>query len=407
MAPNVCNGRQRRAQTYNVANDWLTTYPTTTALNAATTATWGVGHAWSAGQLSSNWTGNNSAVYNGPGFNILPTYYNPSTGYLNSGGTQVGTFTYTVPFQAYQLNPGSTIHLAVGTALTEQISSGLLPFAGANSALTLPTNTTVFGSASSGLLQEVGKISSYATATNVKGFDTTSWTTSSFHDGTDSILNSPAGVFYNYSSNATFTGVAAFNAPKSAGDPLITGGTSYSTVTMNATLTPSYVGWTAPATGTVALNVNAWDVGTNSNDGMPSFFVMTSTGGPTAPLLSAIGFSGSPNGTPEDARFTSNMSAVQGTLSAIAALSGYNGNGGGFGLNWQSGFINVTAGETLYFVADASHVWTPGWTAHAYEGFQDPIALSVVINATPEPSSFLLMAMAGLALAAWKWRRFR
>ena len=34
-----------RAQTYDLANDWLSTYPTTASLATATQATWGAGNA--------------------------------------------------------------------------------------------------------------------------------------------------------------------------------------------------------------------------------------------------------------------------------------------------------------------------------------------------------------------------
>ena len=122
MAPIVRNGRECPGTvpfTSNVATDWLATYPTTAAMSAAHTATWGnpanTGGTgiWSAGSLSCNWTNVRSSTYGGANYNILPTYYNASTGYLNSGGsntaaTQVATYTYTVPFQAYQFNPGQT-----------------------------------------------------------------------------------------------------------------------------------------------------------------------------------------------------------------------------------------------------------------------------------------------------------
>ena len=67
----------------------------------------------------------------------------------------------------------------------------------------------------------------------------------------------------------------------------------------------------------------------------------------------------------------------------------------------------MTAGEKLYFVANGSHVWTPGWTAHSYEGFQDPIALNDTIVFTPEPSSLVLLTLAGVGLALTAHRRLR
>ncbi len=161
----------------------------------------------------------------------------------------------------------------------------------------------------------------------------------------------------------------------------------YSTVTLQPSLGPTYVAWTSPGNGTINVNLNAWDVGMKSDDGTPGFYVMTSTAGPTSPLLSAVNFN--VGNTSNFLPFTGNMSVTQGTLSALTGLSGYTGaagNGPGYGLSWQSGNVGVTAGEVFYVVADPSH--TAGPTSLAYEGGQNPIALSDVITFTPEPSSF-------------------
>ncbi len=413
-----------QAATYDVSADWLTTYPTTTALNATHTATWGAGSAWSAGQMSSNWANTQTdATYLGAGWESLPTYYNAMTGYLNSGSSVVGTYAYTVPFQTYQLNPGTTINLAVGQAMTEQIASGYKAYNGATNALTLPTALVTEGAAS-GLLKEVAGIESGTSRTGsaiagIRGFDVTGYGTGSFKDGSTSIQATPAGVFYNYNAtNTTSSSPAAGNFPSSAGDALTTGGTKYDTVTMNPTFGPSYVAWTAPSSGMITINLHAWDVGTNSGDGIGSFYVMTSAGGPTAPLLSAVGLlsNGSINGAMNEwTAANNNVSATSGSLSYLAGLSGYNGSGDGgtgFGIGWTSGSISVTAGEMLYFVADPTHSnagadAAGSWAEHAYEGYQDPIALNDVITFTPEPSSFVLMGLAGVGLALAARRRRR
>ena len=151
----------------------------------------------------------------------------------------------------------------------------------------------------------------------IRGFDVTGYGTGSFKDGLTSIQGTPGGVFYNYNTtNTTSSSPAAGNFPSSAGDALVTGGTKYDTLTMNPTFGPTYVAWTAPVTENININMKAWDVGSNSGDGIPSFFVMTSAGGPTAPLLSALGVvsNGAFNGTVNQwTAANNNVSATQGT----------------------------------------------------------------------------------------------
>ncbi len=413
--------------TSNVATDWLSTYPTSTVLAASHSATWGNAAntggtgIWSAGQLSHNWTNVEGSSYavplssnaaNGDNFEILPTYYQSGTkDYLTSGATQIATYITSVPFQAYQFNPGTTLQVNMGEAMTEQVTSKLNTPGGAT--VTLPANWTITQGATSGLVQEVAAVERITSSSTGIGFTTTAFApqSGSFNDGAsgNSVQDAVPGVFYNYGANATSSSLAALNIPNSAGDPLYNGGSSYATVTLNPTLGPAYVAWTAPGAGTININLNAWDVGEKSGDGAPGFYVITSTAGPTAPLLSAINFNSPSYGNYDP--FTGNMSATQGTLNALVSLSGFTGsagNGGsGYGLSWQSGSIAVTSGETIYFVADDSHTWPDGHHYGSYEGAQDPLALSDIISFAPEPSSFVLMGLAGfgLALAAWKRRR--
>jgi hypothetical protein len=410
-----------QAQSYDVSKDWLTSYPTTTAIAAATSSTWGAGSAWSAGQMSSNWANTQTQpTYLGAGYEDLTTYYKPTTSFLNSGASVVATYSSTVPFQTYQLNPGSTINLAVGQAMTEQVASGFKPYNGGANAITFPSALVSQGAAS-GVVKEVAAVEQLhnvigSAIKGIYGFDVVGYGTGSFKNGSGSVQSTPAGVFYNYNTtNQTSSSPAAGNAPSSAGDALATGGSKFDTVTMNPTFTPSYVAWTAPATGIANINMNGWDVGTNSGDGEPSFFVITSIGGPTAPLFSANSLlsNGALTGAPNS--FTAannNVSATQGTIGYLTGLSSYTGNNAGYpasGFSWQSGNISVTAGEKLYFVADPTHTTTTGWTAQAYDGMQDPIALNdnITFVPSPEPSTFVLLAMAsaGLTLAAWKRRR--
>ncbi len=405
--------------TSNLATDWLSTFPTTAAMAAATHSTWGnaanVGGTtiWSAGNLSYNWTNVESSTYMGANWEYLPTYYSASTGYATSGATNIATYTYTVPFQAYQFTPGHTNQVAVSPNMTQQITSKLLTPGGAGVTLpsgwTITSNPTV-ASHTYGTIQEIGAVKELQSSETIQGFTTTAYSaSSSFSSGSQSLsANGVPGVWYNYGANATSSSLAGLNIPNSAGDPLYSGGTSYSTVTLNPSMGPTYVAWTSPNAGTININLNAWDVGQKSGDGTPSFFVMTSTAGPTAPLVSAY------NSTPAQGNyfpFTENMSATQGTLNAIVSLSGFtgasSGGGSGYGLSWQSGNISVTSGEVIYFVADPGHTYHNGHSYSSYQGGQNPLALNDVIAFTPEPSSFVLMGLAGVGLALAAWRRRR
>src|ERR1700733_5058160 len=135
-----------KATTYNAATDLASSYASTTAVLAATSASWGTQAqdpgAWSAGATSWNWT-NQIAVVGGSSLQAFPTYYNANTtGNETSGATIKASFTYTVPFQTYQFNPGHSFQQQVGTTFTEQIASGFKPEknGGADSsAITLPT----------------------------------------------------------------------------------------------------------------------------------------------------------------------------------------------------------------------------------------------------------------------------
>ena len=97
-----------------------------------------------AGELSWNWT-NQAATVTAGNLQTLTSYYNPNTtGNLTSGNTVLETFTYTVPFQAYQFDPGSTINQQVGQTFTQQLASGKKPeqAGGTSFPITLPTGVT-------------------------------------------------------------------------------------------------------------------------------------------------------------------------------------------------------------------------------------------------------------------------
>jgi hypothetical protein len=405
-----------QAQTYNVQSDWATTYATSTALQASTSATWGAGGAWSAGELSWNWT--NGPIYagstllhatqGGPDQQNLTTYYNAnSVGHETSGTSSnvsnIGSYTYTVPFQAYQLDPHSTINQAVGQTVTQMLSTGFVAYAGGK--IALPTNWTSNGAAS-GTIKEIGGVQNIV-STSAYGFSTTGFNLQkTFTDGAsgNSTPSGVAGVFYNYGTNVLSTNDPMFNAASSA---------TNHTVTMEGSLGPSYVAWTAPATGTASINLSAWDLGYNNstNDGVPSFYVITSAGGPTAPLLSVSNLANVGNGNQVGARSTpwsaaNNFSATTGSVSLTGQLPAYTAAlGYQQGITWSAS-VSVTAGEVLYFVTDPDHTNGNG---KSYEGSQDPVSMQNSINfvPSPEPSSLVLLSLAGigLGLAAWKRRR--
>ena len=120
-------------------------------------------------------------------------------------------------------------------------------------------------------------------------------------------------------------------------------------------------------------------------------------GAPNGTLYSGTNFNAAPSST-----------IAGSTLTQIANLSGYTTGASNNGLNWASGQFAVSAGEVIYFAIDPNHDYGTGsGLSMRVEGNQDPIALQAIITFTPEPSSFVLMGVAGvgLALGAWKRRR--
>jgi hypothetical protein len=404
------------ATVYNAATDWAATYANTAAVLASTHASWGtqVQHpnAWSAGVLSWNWT-NQLAVVGGSSLQSALTYYTPNTtGNETSGATIKGTFTYTVPFQAYQLNPGQSFQQAVGTTFTEQVASGFKPEknGGADStAVTLPSGVTSAGAAT-GLLNEVGAAKA-APGSNSAGFTTSAYNPQSakFNDGDGSVQAGMSGVFYNYATtNATSSSLGALNVPSGSGT---------NSVGMSDLFGPSYVAWTAPAgapgNGTAVVTLTASDLD-NADDGGPGFYVFSSLGGPTAPLMTAQNYapSGGAGSQYVATFYTGGTDTTGGSLSITApgsstlgAASGsYTVNGQ---VQWTSGSIAIQPGETLYFIADPAHSQYQTHGNHSTGSGTDATALKVSVSYTPEPSSIVLFSMAGvgLALAAWKRRR--
>jgi hypothetical protein len=395
--------------TYNAASDWLSTYANTTAVGASHSASWGAGSAWSAGELSWNWT-NQIATVGNSSLQDVATYYTPNTvGYLTSGATIKATYTYTVPFHAYQFNPGSSYQVAVGQTFTEQVASGYKPEKNGGSdstSITLPTGITSAGAAT-GLLNEVGGVVKPPSGT-IAGFGTTSYSPQSgkFNDGDGSVQAATSSVFYNYGANVTSTSLSSLNFPS---------GATSDALQMSILFGPTYVAWTAPQGGNVTVNMTATDLGgTNPSDGDPGFFVLASTAGVETPIMSASQFVATGG---VGAQYT--LGSVQSQYSSTIAGSTFGtstpswasaySSEGALSLQWVSGSFYVTTGETLYFVGDNGHDQIQSHGNHSTGTSTDPFALSaaVTFTAVPEPSSVVLMGMAGvgLALAAWKRRR--
>ena len=122
--------------TYDAAADWLSTYSTLGTAAAATGATWGTGNAWSAGEMSWNWT-NQQASTGNSSLQVLTTYYLPGTGYTSSAtpgnvnatfNPQVASYSYTVPWQTYQFNPGQSTSRPSAETVTQQLALGTSGF---------------------------------------------------------------------------------------------------------------------------------------------------------------------------------------------------------------------------------------------------------------------------------------
>jgi hypothetical protein len=407
---------------FDAASNWRGTYASTTAVAAATASSWGAGvggygNTWSAGELSWNWTNQEGGAGN-TSTQIIPTYYLPSTGYETSQTTNEATYNYTVPFAAYSFNPGQTNQVQVGATVVNQINYGKGPSGagggGNQSALKLPTGVTVTSATTtSGTLQDIGKATGPASSTSVEGFSTTAYNPSGgkFTDGGGSVQAAVSGVFYNYGSAATSTSLSALNFPSSSSTDTLQISENFGG--------PTYVAWTAPQGGYVTLSFTAADQ-TNSSDGDPGFYVLTpnGSGNPTL-LFEATNYSGSSN-----AQMVNNGSptTMQGGYIQYTALGGslsdYNPNYGpsgsgdptvGLAFTSATNSYYVTTGQTLYFTADPGHTLNPTHSNHAFGTGTDSVALSaqVTLTAVPEPSSVVLLGMAGvgLAFAAWKRRR--
>ena len=421
----VTSAQANNVFNYDAASDWRTTYANVAAVQAATAAAWGNANgpgAWTAGELSWNWT-NQEAGNGTSSTQILTDYYLPSTGYETNQSTNEATYHYTVPFAAYTFNPGQTNQVQVGPTVVNQINYGKGPTGlgggGTQSALKLPAGTVVgtgvnVVTTTSGVLQDIGKVSGPPTNASAEGFTTTSYSPQSgkFTDGGGSVQAAVSGVFYNYGAATTSTSLSALNFPTSS---------STDTLQMSENFGgPTFIAWTAPAGGYVTITATAADQ-TNSSDGDPGFYIITPNGtaNPTF-LFSASNYantgSQTNNGSPTTMQGGLITNNLGGGYSAFNPNYGPGGSGDPtVGLAFTSAVATsssgyyVSTGQVIYFVGDPGHNENPTHSNHTFGTGTDSIALSaqVTLNVVPEPSSVVLLGMAGvgLAVAAWKRRR--
>ena len=275
--------------TSNVSTDWLATYPTTATMAAATSATW-AGEELELGQMSHNWTNfEGTSSPGGPNYEILPTYYNASSGYIDQwfhehrhvflhgplSGDAIQSRFDVQYLDGRDRDPAGQLRIEDSWRYDGYSAHGLDIDGG-------KTN------AAAGLVTEVGAVERLVSnSANVQGFTTTAFNIQSSFEGgcANASVRRPWRVLY-YGTNVTSGSLAAVNVPNSAGDTINGQSTpSYATVTLQSSLGPSYVAWTSPGAGTININLQAWDTGMKADDGTPGFYVMTSTAGPTAPLF--------------------------------------------------------------------------------------------------------------------------
>jgi hypothetical protein len=119
--------------------------------------------------------------------------------------------------------------------------------------------------------------------------------------------------------------------------------------------------------------------------------------------MSALDLSNVGNGNAVGGRGVPTSNVTGGSLVGQLDSTYSAANGAINGVNYSANLMYVSPGETIYFVVDPTR--TNGGQ-HSYEGGQDMVALKDAIGfIAPEPSSVVLLSMAGVGLALAAWRR--
>ncbi|HEX4143302.1 MAG TPA: PEP-CTERM sorting domain-containing protein [Pirellulales bacterium] len=382
--------------TYNMASDFAATYSTSAIAASATDVnSWGPAAAgnvgWSAGLYSFNYVDTDITTLSQ--VEALPSYYNNAL---------TGAAGANVPWQFYALTNGTTIQQFDGLGVSQVTTAGSGNYLGATLPSQISQGTVASGTYAGQHYLQIVAHNETLKSSSASGPSTTAIASSTNikEPGSGNSEAYIVGVYYNYSSYGS-----NYHNPNSLkSDSLALPGVGG----------PDVVRWTAPSSGTIdSISTLFMDP---QNNGTPSPFIVMSAPGFASPTIVA-GDEGYTAGQPASYQYDgANPNAVIDTLggttvigtTAYSTATGWSGSGtaASYSYNW-SGSISVAAGETIDFVSDGIHDYLSTHANHFMSGESDVsiVTGSVVFTATPEPSSVVLMSLAGVGLAFTAWKR--